>query len=72
VEPEDENFFEAFGHRVRNTMDTISPPKWFQNVGEGIKRPKWMGSSDEAGSSRSGNDFTRWFGGGRQEGRVRL
>jgi hypothetical protein len=72
VDPENENFFEAFGHRVRNTMDTISPPKWFQNVGEGIKRPKWMGGNDEAESSRDGNDFTRWFAGGRQEGRVRL
>jgi hypothetical protein len=72
VEPGDENFFEAFGHRVKNTIDTISPPKWFQNVGESIKRPKWVGGNDEAESSRSGSDFTRWFGGGRQEGRVRL
>ena len=72
VEPEDENFFQAFGHRVKNTIDTISPPKWFQNVGEGIKRPKWMGGNEEAQSSRSGSDFTRWFGGGQQEGRVRL
>jgi len=72
VEPEDENFFEAFGHRVRNTMDTVQTPKWLQNVGEGIKRPKWMGGNDEAAPSRGGPDFTRWFGGGRSEGRVRL
>jgi len=71
VEPEDENFFEAFGHRVKNTFDTIQTPKWFQNVGEGIKRPKWMGGDEEAGPSGSGSDFTRWFG-GRQDGRVRL
>ena len=73
VEPEDENFFEAFGHRVRNTFDTVQTPKWLQNVGDGIKRPKWMGGDDavEAGPSRSGSDFTRWFGGGR-DGRVRL
>ncbi|KAK0113043.1 hypothetical protein ONS95_014751 [Cadophora gregata] len=72
--PEDENFFEAFGHRVRNTFDTVQTPKWFQNVGEGIKRPKWM-SGDSAGQpepNRSGSDFTRWFGGSRSQGQVRL
>jgi len=73
VTPEDENFFEAFGHRVRNTVDTIQTPKWLQNVGDGIKKPKWMGGDDSpgAGPSRSGSDITSWFG-GRQEGRVRL
>jgi hypothetical protein len=71
-EPEDENFFEAFGHRVKNTFDTVQTPKWLQNVGDGIKRPKWMGGDDNEGeSSRRGNDFTSWFA-GRQEGRVRL
>ncbi|TVY32065.1 LMBR1 domain-containing protein-like protein [Lachnellula subtilissima] len=66
--PEDENFFEAFGHRVRNTVDTFESPKWMQNM----KRPKWMGGDDDdagdddAGPSRSGS----WFG--RQDGRVRL
>jgi hypothetical protein len=71
VEPEDENFLEAFGHRVKNTIDTVQTPKWLQNVGEGIKRPKWMGGNDEAEPS-GGSDFTRWFGGGRRDGRVRL
>ncbi|TVY67505.1 LMBR1 domain-containing protein 2-like protein B [Lachnellula suecica] len=78
--PEDENFFEAFGHRVRNTVDTFESPKWFQNIGDGIKRPKWMGGDGDgdgdggsnAEPSRSGSDFSRWFGGGRQDGRVRL
>jgi hypothetical protein len=74
VAPEDENFFEAFGHRVKNTVDTIQTPKWLQNVGEGIKRPKWMGGDDSGSNdqpARSGSDFTKWFG-GRQDGRVRL
>jgi len=70
VAPEDENFFEAFGHRVRNTLDTVQKPKWMQ---EGIKKPKWMGGNDgEAQPSRSGSDFTRWFGGRNEDGRVRL
>jgi len=60
-EPEEENFFEAFGHRVRNTIDTVQTPKWLQNVGEGIKRPKWMGGSDEAEPSRRRSDFTSWL-----------
>jgi len=69
-QPEDENFFEAFGHRVKNTLDTFQTPQFF----EGIKRPKWMGGSNEGEPSRSGPDFTRWFGGGEvhQDGRVRL
>ncbi|KAK4106529.1 hypothetical protein N658DRAFT_491151 [Parathielavia hyrcaniae] len=75
-EPEDENFFEALGHRFRNTIDTMDTPRWLQDIGQGIKKPKWMmGGSDEGqGSSSSaggGNaDIRRWFGGG--EGRVRL
>ncbi|KAJ5042729.1 uncharacterized protein L3040_004126 [Drepanopeziza brunnea f. sp. 'multigermtubi'] len=72
---EDENFFEAFGHRVKNTFDTVQTPKWLQEMGDGIKRPKWMGGdgAGEAEPSRSGSDLTRWFaGGGRDEGRVRL
>lgn len=70
-DPEEENFFEAFGHRVKNTIDTVQTPKWLQNVGESIKRPKWMGGDDNGQPSRSGSDFTSWFA-GRQEGRVRL
>jgi len=74
VSPEDENFFEAFGHRVRNTIDTVQTPKWFQNVGEGIKRPKWMGGNDDSSEpspSGSGSGFMGLFG-GRSDGHVRL
>lgn len=73
-EPEDENFFEGFAHRFKNTFDTVQTPKWFQNVGEGMKRPAWMGGNDDGESalSRGDSSITRWFAGGRQEGRVRL
>ncbi|OLN86513.1 LMBR1 domain-containing protein 2-like protein B [Colletotrichum chlorophyti] len=67
-EPEDQNFFESLGHRMKNTMDTFEPPQWFQD----IKKPKWMGGDgDEQGNSGGGveSDIRRWFGG---EGRVRL
>ncbi len=68
TEPEDENFLEGFAHRVKNTFDTVQTPKWLQNFGEGIKRPKWLGADENEGeSSRSGS----WFG-GKQDGRVRL
>ena len=71
--PEDENFLEAFGHRFKNTMDTVRTPKWLQNVGDGVKRPKWMGGDGDEGDQPqgSGSDISRWFG-GRQDGRVRL
>ncbi|KAK4157914.1 LMBR1-like membrane protein-domain-containing protein [Chaetomidium leptoderma] len=71
---DDENFFEALGHRVKNTIDTLDTPKWFQE----IKKPKWMGGgeSEQGGGSSGGNsDLTRWFGGGGGgggEGRIRL
>lgn len=81
--PEDENFFEGIGHRLKNTIDTIDTPKWFQELGQGIKKPKWMGGGDEAGGSgdgggsarpglqgRTSSDVRRWFGGG--DGRIRL
>lgn len=64
-EPEDENFFEGFAHRVRNTLDTVQTPKWMQRGdssssgggGGGFKRPKWMGGtgSDSAGGGGSGS-----------------
>ncbi|KAL2135525.1 hypothetical protein VTI74DRAFT_8131 [Chaetomium olivicolor] len=78
-EPEDENFFEALGHRFKNTIDTLDAPKWLQDIGQGIKKPKWMGGdegqggSSRAGGSGAGVDVRRWFGGrGGGEGRIRL
>lgn len=79
LEPEDddENFFEALGHRFRNTVETFDTPKWMRDIGQGIKKPKWMGGSesgDGAGGSDSeggDTDVRRWFGGG-GEGRIRL
>ncbi|KAH7170348.1 LMBR1-like membrane protein-domain-containing protein [Dactylonectria macrodidyma] len=73
--PQDDNLFQIFGHRMKNTMDGIETPKWMQDFGQGIKKPKWMGADDNAGgssSSSSGPDFRRWFGGGSGEGQVRI
>jgi hypothetical protein len=74
-EPEDENFFSILGHRMKNSIDTFEAPKWIQDMGNGIKKPKWMGG-DEEGSGPSGTqndtDFRRWFGGSNEEGRIRL
>ncbi|KIN05976.1 hypothetical protein OIDMADRAFT_100832 [Oidiodendron maius Zn] len=72
VEPEDEGFFDSFSHRVRNTIETAQTPKWFKNVGEGFKRPKWMGGGDPSNSSGGGSNITSWFAGRQQDGRVRL
>lgn len=72
AEDEDDNFFSALGHRIKNTVDTIDTPKWLQDI---TKRPKWMGDDDEDGPQASGSgpdfDIRRWFGGA-GEGRVRL
>ncbi|KAI1435788.1 LMBR1-like membrane protein-domain-containing protein [Xylaria sp. CBS 124048] len=81
-EPEDDNFFANLGHRFKNTIDTIDTPKWLQEIGDGFKKPKWMGGDDNGAggsSNRNGNaasgsrggdsDIRRWFEG---DGRIRL
>jgi len=77
-ESDDDNFFANLGHRFKNTMDTMDTPKWFQEIGGGIKKPKWLGGDDDdgagpssrpAGANRTGSDLRSWFGG---DGRVRL
>ncbi|XXH05085.1 hypothetical protein Hte_011509 [Hypoxylon texense] len=73
-EAEDDNFFANLGHRFKNTFDTMDTPKWLQEIGDGFKKPKWMGGNDEAGESssradRGDSDIRRWFGG---DGRIRL
>lgn len=73
---EDDNFFASLGHRIKNTVDTIDTPKWLQDIGQGIKKPKWMGDDEGsgAGPARNNNtesDIRRWFG-GNNDGRIRL
>ncbi|KAL8666611.1 MAG: hypothetical protein Q9168_007456 [Polycauliona sp. 1 TL-2023] len=72
AESEDENFFQGFAHRVRNTFDSMERPEWFTDG----KRPKWMsgGAAEAEGSGRaeSGRGLGRWFGGRPADGRVRL
>lgn len=75
-EDEDDNFFAALGHRIKNTVDTIDTPKWLQEI---TKKPKWMGDGDDddghaSGSGSNGDlDIRRWFGGGgSNNGRIRL
>ncbi|KAK3901334.1 LMBR1-like membrane protein-domain-containing protein [Staphylotrichum tortipilum] len=77
ADQEDDNFFESLGHRFKNTIDTLDTPKWLQDFGQGIKKPKWMGGneggSSSSSSARGGNsDVRRWFGGGDGQGRIRL
>lgn len=69
--PEDENFFQLLGHRMKNTIDTFESPGWLQGIGEGIPKPKWMGG-DEGGAEAGPSDgIRRWFGGS-EEGRIQL
>ncbi|KAL4896591.1 LMBR1-like membrane protein-domain-containing protein [Aspergillus ambiguus] len=53
---EEENFFQSFAHRVRNTFETADKPQWLQ--GDYFRLPRWMGND---GSENSG--LGRWFGG---------
>lgn len=73
AEEEDENVFQGFAHRVKNTIDNVERPEWLSELG---KRPKWMGGVDgnREGSGRadSGRGMGRWFGGRPADGRVRL
>ncbi|KAE8144290.1 LMBR1-like membrane protein-domain-containing protein [Aspergillus avenaceus] len=56
--PEDEdNFFQSFAHRVKNTFETAGKPDWLQ--GDAFRLPRWMGSENAEGNS----GLARWFGG---------
>ncbi|KAI9812199.1 MAG: hypothetical protein M1827_004865 [Pycnora praestabilis] len=75
-EEEDENFFQGFVHRVKNTLDTTSKPQWVADLSDNFKRPKWMGGVDgnteQSGRADHGAGLGRWFGGRPSDGRVRL
>lgn len=64
------HFYQDFGERVKNTFDSIDRPDWMKNLGDGIKVPKWM--KNDEGDEPGGSGLSRWFGGGSQDGRVRL
>ena len=73
AEEEDENIFQGFAHRVKNTFDSVERPDWLPELG---KRPKWMGgvqgNQDGSGRAESGRGLGRWFGGRPADGHVRL
>ncbi len=73
AEEEDENFFQGFAHRVKNTIDSVERPDWLNDLS---KRPKWMGgvegNTEGSGRAESGRGMGRWFGGRPADGRVRL
>ncbi|KAJ5954502.1 hypothetical protein N7501_008781 [Penicillium viridicatum] len=62
---EDENFFQSFAHRVKNTFDTTSTPRWFQ--GEPFRLPRWMSGDDN--TTEEGSAI---FGDRPVSGRLRL
>lgn len=75
-EERDENMFQAFAHRVRNTFETANMPQWLQGDLPQFQRPRWMnsdGASDgETGRTNSVGFFDRVFGGSSSGGRVQL
>ncbi|KAJ5973732.1 hypothetical protein N7481_010942 [Penicillium waksmanii] len=64
-EEEEENFFQSFAHRVRNTIETTNKPQWIENA----RLPRWM-SGDNNTTEEGG--ITRLFGGSAVPGRLRL
>ena len=67
------HFYQDFAERVRNTIDTADTPEWIQGVKEVLKTPKWMRKDDAGGSGDGpGAALSKWFGGGQDDGRVRL
>ncbi|KAK2812649.1 hypothetical protein FQN50_001295 [Emmonsiellopsis sp. PD_5] len=75
-EEEEENFFQSFAHRVKNTFETANTPRWLQGNGAGITRPGWLGGPEEPSERSTGDESSsnlgRWFGGRPTEGKVRL
>lgn len=79
VPPEDENFFQLLGYRMKNTVESFESPRWLKDIGAGIRNPKWAGGGAEEGggddvrAEGGPSDIRRWFGGnGSEEGRIRL
>ena len=76
AEEEDESFFQGFAHRVKNTIDRVERPAWMDDLGSGVKKPKWMGgvdgNTDTSGRAEAGRGMGRWFGGRPKDGAVRL
>ncbi|CAL5867429.1 uncharacterized protein PFLUO_LOCUS1648 [Penicillium psychrofluorescens] len=67
AEEEDENFFQSFAHRVRNTFETTNTPQWLQR--DQLRLPRWM-SGDNTTTEEGG--VNRLFGGRAVPGRLRL
>ncbi|KAG9682732.1 hypothetical protein KCU85_g6139, partial [Aureobasidium melanogenum] len=69
-------FFQDVGQRMRNTFDTVETPAWLREIGEGFKKPRWMGGNNNEGaqsSSDGGNFFGKLFGGSSSnDGNIRL
>lgn len=40
-----EGVWVGFVHRVRNTLDTVEPPRWLTDVASQKNRPKWLGGN---------------------------
>jgi len=71
-EPDEENFLTLFGRRVKNTFETLEPPKWMNSnpdASEGagpasrsdtgiFSRPKWIGGD---GNGDGKNIFSQLF-----------
>lgn len=76
TEDDEETFFQGFAHRLRNTIDTASKPRWLDDLGDGFKRPKWMGGAggdnEASGRADAGRGLGRWFGGRPSDGALRL
>ncbi|OAA69446.1 LMBR1-like membrane protein [Cordyceps fumosorosea ARSEF 2679] len=61
--PEDDNLIQIIGHRMKNTVDNIETPKWLQDLGQGLKKPKWMGGGQGSAGGQERSDIRSWFGG---------
>ena len=74
----DRYFFQDFTERVGNTFDAIERPGWLRDIGDGFKKPRWMGNDEEGGASTTNNSsadnnvFGRLFGGNASNGNIRL
>lgn len=69
------HFYQDVGERLRNTIDTAEAPKWMRNIGASFKKPKWMQNDEPNGEGGDGGGtsaFSRFFGRGADDGRVRL
>ncbi|KAI1001947.1 hypothetical protein K3495_g6255 [Podosphaera aphanis] len=69
---DEDNLFGTFGHKLKNTVQTIQTPRWLLDVSENIKIPQWIGGNIETQTTTAASKISNWVSGNRHDRGLRL